>query len=93
MDALERPVSGLHGTSNDTVCKTDTIAPHIHVLYRDIPFILNITSSALCESMGQGFLIDELRLGRSWGGGIAYQDRTRQEAESERHMDVTSESW
>ena len=29
--------------ANDTVCKIDTIAPHIHVLYRDIPFILNIT--------------------------------------------------
>ena len=24
-------------------CKTDTIASHIHVLIRDIPFILNIT--------------------------------------------------
>jgi hypothetical protein len=23
-------------------CKTETIAPHIHVLYCDIPFILNI---------------------------------------------------
>ena len=27
--------------------------------------------------------MDELRSGLSWGGGIAYQDRTRQEAESE----------
>ena len=26
----------------DRPCKIDTIAPHIHVLYRDIPFILNI---------------------------------------------------
>ena len=24
------------------LCEADTIAPHIHVLYRDIPFILNI---------------------------------------------------
>ena len=37
--------------------------------------------------------MDVLRSGRSWGAGIDYQDRTRQEAESERHMDVTSESW
>ena len=42
----------------------------------------------MCKTMGQWFLMDELRLGRSWGGGIACQDRTRQEAESERHMDV-----
>ena len=27
------------------------------------------------------------------GWVLSYQDRTRQEAESERHMDVTSESW
>ena len=25
-------------------CKIDTIAPHIHVLTRDIPFILNINA-------------------------------------------------
>ena len=28
-------------------CDTETIAPHIHVLYRDIPFILNITHPTL----------------------------------------------
>ena len=28
--------------ANETLCKIDTIAPHIHVLPRDIPFILNI---------------------------------------------------
>jgi hypothetical protein len=27
------------------------------------------------------------------GVGSRYRDRTRQEVESERHMDVTSESW
>ena len=33
-----------HGFMNVlAACKTDTIAPHIPVLYRDIPFILNIT--------------------------------------------------
>jgi len=29
----------------------------------------------------------------SWGCVWSSQDRMRQEAESERHMDVTSESW
>ena len=70
-----------------------------------IPFILNITS-CLVRSRSKllytlGFVealtamgsIRVLRSGRSWGGCIDYQDRTRQEAESERHMDVTSESW
>ncbi|MGB7451855.1 MAG: hypothetical protein WBM36_06990 [Lysobacterales bacterium] len=32
--------------SNDAVCKPDEIAPHFHVLYRDIPFILNITPTS-----------------------------------------------
>ena len=31
--------------------------------------------------MGQWFLMLVLGSGLSWGGGIAYQDRTRQEAE------------
>jgi len=34
MDVLERVLQ----------CRIDTIAPHIHVLYRDIPFILNISA-------------------------------------------------
>ena len=34
----------IYRSSCYTACKTDTIAPHIHVLYRDIPFILNITT-------------------------------------------------
>ena len=39
-------------------CKIDAIAPHIHVLNRDIPFILNITPSALREFIEQWFQID-----------------------------------
>jgi hypothetical protein len=31
------------------VCKTGTIAPHIHVLYCDIPFILNIIATGFAD--------------------------------------------
>ena len=34
-----------------------------HPCARGIPFILNITPSAMCENMGQWFLIDELPFG------------------------------
>jgi hypothetical protein len=44
------PRSGVSqvGTASILVvlCETDTIAPHIHVLTRDIPFILNISTAA-----------------------------------------------
>jgi hypothetical protein len=50
------------------------------------------TTSALCESIGQWFLMDAHCLRLKLGWELACQDRTRQEAESERHKDVTSES-
>ena len=40
-------------------CKIDTIAPHIHVLTRDIPYILYII--ALCFYLGNWFAC-ELRV-------------------------------
>jgi hypothetical protein len=36
-------VGGIYSNQAREPCKTETIAPHVHVLYRDIPFILNIT--------------------------------------------------
>ena len=32
-------------TNYSALCKTETIAPHIHVLYRDIPHILCIIAA------------------------------------------------
>ena len=42
---LLHPCSRAHPCARgdrETLCKIDTIASHIHVLYRDIPFVLNI---------------------------------------------------
>ena len=50
---VARPMGGFMNIL--VACKTDTIAPHIHVLSRDIPFILNITPSALRIITGQWF--------------------------------------
>ena len=48
-DALERPVSDLHSIPLDEhMCTPRGFASHIHVLHREVPFILNITPSALC---------------------------------------------
>jgi len=47
-------------SSEQTLCPPRGFAPHIPVLIREVPFILNITPSATCEIMGQWFLMDEL---------------------------------
>jgi len=43
---------------DQTQCQTDTIAPHIHVLYRDIPFIhkrcANLTHAAPAHPCARG---------------------------------------
>ena len=41
-------------------CKTDTIAPHIHVLPRDIPFILNITPTPAPPKVRMEYLLGRL---------------------------------
>jgi hypothetical protein len=42
-------VSDLHSIPLDEhMCSPGGFAPHIPVLYREVPFILNITPSALC---------------------------------------------
>ena len=33
-----------------TLCHSEPIAPHIHVLYRDIPFILNIIAPHMAQA-------------------------------------------
>jgi len=49
------------------------------------------TPSALCEITGLRLLINRMASAGA-GVGSCCRDRTRQEAESERHMDVSSES-
>ena len=43
-DSQPRLYVAKYRSSNDATCRFDTIASHIPVLNRDIPFILNITA-------------------------------------------------
>ena len=57
-------MSDLHSIPLDEhMCPPGGFASHIHVLNREVPFILNITPSALWKRSQQWFLLDVLRFG------------------------------
>ena len=77
-------------TSNNGPCETGTIAPHIHVLYRDIPFILNITHPSFSHKRVSSFRNHCLVIyAQSRGYAVPYFRTVRGRKPSiERHMDV-----